>query len=238
MFIDGLPAWKKAGSLIASTGANLKGVIDKDIPHVLIDVRPADYAKKEHIKGAVNIPLKELAGMKPKFPENKKAPIVIYCASQQAMEEAFKAVRGWGYVNASYLAGGMEGWKKAGNPVENDKLKTEIVYVPKPRPGEIMPEEFKTIAASTPSGKFILDVRDADEAAEGMIKGAKNIPTQDVGDRIAEIPKDKEIIIHCSTGARAEIAYNTLKEKGFKARFLNATVKIAKDGKLEITKED
>lgn len=213
-------------------------MIEKDIPHVLIDVRPADYAKKEHIKSAVNLPLKELQTMKSKFPENKKAPIVIYCAFQQAMEEAFKVIRGWGYVNTSYLAGGIDAWKKAGNSVEQDKLKTEIVYVPKPRAGEILPEEFKTVVASIPKDKFVLDVRDADEAEEGMIKGAKNIPTQDIPDKLAEIPKEKEIIIHCSTGARAEIAYNTLKEKGFKARFLNATVKIAKDGKIEVTKED
>lgn len=233
-----MPAWKKSGNLVASSIANLKGMIDKDLPHILIDVRPVDNAKAEHIKGAVNLPLKNLADMKSRLPENKKAPIVIYCASQQAMEDAFKTIRSWGYVNTSYLAGGIDGWKKAGNPVEQDKLGTEIVYVPKPRPGEIMPEEFKTVAESTPAGKFILDVRDTDEAAEGMIKGAINIPTQDISDRIANIPKEKEIVIHCSTGARAEIAYNTLKEKGFKARFLNAAVKISKEGKIEITKED
>ncbi len=74
-----------------------------------------------------------------------------------------------------------------------------------------------------------------------MIKGAINIPANEIKDRVNEIPKDKEIIIvvHCASGVRAEMAYNILKERGFEnVKFLNANIKIQKDGKFEITKED
>ncbi|HCZ12524.1 MAG TPA: hypothetical protein DHV16_09805 [Nitrospiraceae bacterium] len=232
-----MPEWKKAGNLVASTVANLKEHIDKDMPHVLIDARDLDAAKKEHIKGAASIPLSEIVPAKDRLPGDKKAPIIIYSDSAKTSEDAFKTVRKWGYPNVAYLTGGIEAWKNAGNPVMSGELKQNIVYASKPRPGEVGVEDFKNIAETFPKDKFILDVRDEDEAADGMFKGAKNIPTQEIKAKLADIPKDKEIIAHCSTGVRAEIAYHALKEAGYKARFLNAKIKIDKDGKYEITKE-
>ena len=41
-----------------------------------------------------------------------------------------------------------------------------------------------------------------------------------------EVPKDKEIITHCRTGLRAEMAYSILRNGGYKARFLNDKVAI------------
>jgi rhodanese-related sulfurtransferase len=119
---------------------------------------------------------------------------------------------------------------------ETGKLATNIVYVPKPRPGEISIEEFTKIAMNTPLDVLILDVRNQDEGNAGMIKGAKLVPDEEILGRLAEIPKDKLIITHCSTGIRAEMAYHKLKEKGYNVKFLNANVAIEKDGKFEITK--
>ena len=58
-----------------------------------------------------------------------------------------------------------------------------------------------------------------------MIKGAKVIPDVEILDRLAEIPKDKQIIAYCNTGVQAEMAYHKLKEKGYNVKFLNANVK-------------
>ncbi len=232
-----MPAWKKAGNLVVSTPQYVKENMDKDIPQVIIDLRPTDKARKEHIKGAVSIPAEEISNAKDRFPGDKKAPIILYAKDTKSAVDAFKIVRGWGYTNTSVLEGGIKAWKKAGYPVVRDELKTTIVYVPKPRPGEIGIEEFKTIVETLPPDKFILDVRDEDEAMQGMLKGAKNIPAQDIKARLSEIPKDKEIIVHCVGGVRAEMAYHTLKEAGYNVRFLNAIIKIDKDGKYEITKE-
>lgn len=237
VFHDGMPAWKKAAKEVVSTAKNIKDNIDKDIPQVIVDVRPKEDAQKGHIPGAVSIPIKEIDTAKYKFPADKKATIIIYAADYKDMLDAFNVVRGWEYSNAAILKGGIDAWIKEGYPLEKDKLKTEIAYVPKPRPGEIVIEEFKIIAETLPADKLILDVRDEDEAMQGMLKGAKNIPSQEIAKRLAEIPKDKEIIVHCVTGVRAEMAYHTLKDAGYNARFLNANIKIDKDGKYEITKE-
>ena len=62
---------------------------------------------------------------------------------------------------------------------------------------------------------LILDVRNPDEANAGMIKGALLIPDEELLARMAEVPKDKRIVTHCSTGIRAEMAYHKLKEAGY-----------------------
>lgn len=230
-----MPAWKKAGNLTLSEPLYLKDIIEKDIAHVLIDLRSPAEAGKGFIPGAVNIPMNELAAAKERFPADKSAPIILY--SDNMSEEAFKTVRGWGYQETTLLRGGVEAWKQMKGKIAVGDLKTVISYVPKPRPGEISIEEFKMIAENGSPDKVILDVRDADEAMNGMLKDAINIPAGQIKDRLAELPKGKEIITHCTTGIRAEMAYEDLKENGIKASFLNAVIQVDKDGKYEITKK-
>lgn len=232
-----MPEWKKAEKPVISTINFIKENLDKDIPQVIIDLRTPEEAMKGHIPDAVSVPSGQIAISKDKFPADKKAPIVLYSDDNETVIEAFKVVRAWGYTNTSILEGGIKAWKEAGLPIKKGQIKTDIVYVPRPRPGEIPVEDFKKIAETLPPDKFILDVRDKDEAMQGMLKGAKNIPTQDIPVKLAEIPKDKEVIAHCSTGVRAEMAYHILKEAGYKVRFLNANIKIDSSGKYEISKE-
>ena len=81
----------------------------------------------------------------------------------------------------------------------------------------------------------ILDVRTDDETEAGKIAGAIAIPAEEVVERLDEIPKDKQVYIHCSTGIRAEMAYVALKEKGYKASFLDANIEVSDSGSYEIT---
>lgn len=235
IFHDGMPAWKKGGNLIISQAASLKTLIEKDISHVLIDLRSPEEAKEGHIPGAVSVPAAELATAKDRFPADKSAVIILYSDNDRA--DAFKTVREWGYKDTSLLHGGIGSWKKAGNQVVKGDPETKIVYVYKPRPGEITIEEFKTVAESGASGKVIVDVREEDEAMHGMLKGAINIPVGKLGERLSQLPKNKEILVHCVTGIRAEMAYDQLKAGGYKTRFLNAVIQIDKDGKYELTKK-
>ncbi len=82
---------------------------------------------------------------------------------------------------------------------------------------------------------LILDVRNQDEANAGMIKGAMLVPDEELAARIKDVPKDKQIVTHCATGVRAEMAYHKLKEAGYNAAFLNADIEIAKDGTFKMT---
>ena len=235
VFHDGLPVWKKAGNLIVAEPATLKTMLEKDIAHVLIDLRDAREAEKGFIHGAVSIPATELAAAKDAFPADKSAPIILYADKLDVT--SFKTVRNWGYKDTAVLNGGVDAWTKDAGKIEKGNPGTTISYVPKPRPGEISIEEFKTIAEKGAPEIIILDVRDADEAMHGMLKGALNVPAGQIKERLTDIPKDKEIITHCITGLRAESAYEDLKAAGYRTRFLNALIQIDNDGKYEITKK-
>jgi len=238
VYHDGVPEWVKRNYLVLSTQFLKEAWIEKDIPHVLVDVRPAAEAEKGFIKGAVTVPVAEIENSIAKFPpKDKKAPIMIY--DQKGGDDAVKAAKALitaGYAPVDIVSGGIDAWKAAGFPVQTGKLADTIVYVPKPRPGEISIEEFTKIAKATPADTLILDVRNRDEANAGMIKGAKLIPDEETLDRFAEIPKDKKIITHCSTGVRAEMAYHKLKEKGYNVQFLNAKVEINDKGEFRLEK--
>lgn len=64
---------------------------------------------------------------------------------------------------------------------------------------------------------FILDVRTPGEYASGHIKGALNVPHDELESRLDGLPKDKsaEIVVYCRSGKRAGIAEKTLVEKGY-----------------------
>jgi rhodanese-related sulfurtransferase len=238
VYHDGVPEWVKRNYLVLSTQFLKEAWIDKDIPHVLLDVRPAVESEKGSIKGAVSIAASDIDKSLAKFPpKDKKAPIMIY--DQKGGDEAIKTAKALiaaGYAPVDVVSGGFDAWKAAGFPVQTGKLAENIVYVPKPRPGEIAMEDFSKIAKATPTDTLILDVRNRDEGNAGMIKGAKLVPDEEIMDRFADIPKDKKIVCHCSTGVRAEMAYHKLKEKGYNVQFLNAKADIDKDGNFKLEK--
>jgi rhodanese-related sulfurtransferase len=76
------------------------------------------------------------------------------------------------------------------------------------------------IVNSEPEDKVVLDVRSAAETTDGKIEWAINIPLDDLQSRMSDLPKDKEIIIHCGSGMRAQMAYNVLQNAGYQSRFL------------------
>lgn len=204
----------------------------------MLDVRPAEKAKRGFIPGAVSFPAQDADKLISKLPPpDMKPPVIVYDqeGGKDAKEVAQKLVNA-GYKRTMVVTGGYDLWYNSNYPTKHGDLATEIVYVPKPRPGEIAIEEFKKIAANTPPDILILDVRNQDEANAGMIKGAKLIPDEEILARLAEIPKDKMIVTHCATGVRAEMAYHKLKEKGYNVKFLNANITIEKDGSFNITK--
>ena len=122
--------------------------------------------------------------------------------------------------------------------VASGKLAAKASYTPKPRPGEINLDEFKKFAAELPANVIIIDVRNADEGSAGMLKTARLIPAEEIKDRTAEIPRDKLVVTHCSTGVRAEMAYHALKELGYtNVGFLNAKIDFEKNGAYKISKE-
>ncbi|WP_068618564.1 rhodanese-like domain-containing protein [Paenibacillus tuaregi] len=62
----------------------------------------------------------------------------------------------------------------------------------------------------------IVDVREPAEWAEGHIEAAKHIPLGELLERTGELDPKQETILVCRSGNRSGLAYEMLKEKGFK----------------------
>lgn len=77
----------------------------------------------------------------------------------------------------------------------------------------------------TPDGQFLLDVRSAAECKAGTITGAVNVPHTELRSRLAELPKDKEIVVFCQVGLRGYLACRILRQNGFKCRNLSGGYK-------------
>ncbi len=59
-------------------------------------------------------------------------------------------------------------------------------------------------------GSFLLDVREPDEWAEAHVAGATLIPLGELERRIAEVPRDRDIICMCRSGKRSAKAQTLL----------------------------
>jgi len=225
VFHAGVPAWASAGNVLLTTDEFVKkrmGFI------VLIDTRGPDAAEKGHIQGAVAIRLNDVVRERNQFPVDRKAYIVLYAEQTDMAKLApvVKEILSWGYKHVFILDGGYAGWLKDDGAIQKGLVRTKIFYLPRPHPGEIVGDEFLNIVKNRPKDVLILDVRTPTEAGLGMIEGAVNIPVDELQARVKELPRDKEIITHCRTGLRAEMAYSILRNAGLKARFLNDKVAV------------
>ena len=243
-FQAGLPGWNKAKLPVYSQQKWLAKSLDPQ--HVILDVRDTAASSKGHIKGAVAMPVAELQAMTQEFiktktkaglpgASDKTAPIIVVADTETADDAAkgYAELRKWGYKKVTILDGGFNDWQAAGLPTETGAAASTIVYIKKLAKGAIAPEEFMVLAKS-PGDTVIIDVRDDKEAATGVLKGAQHIPLDKLEDASATLPKDKEIVLYCANGIRAQMGYEILNKQGFKVRFLNEEITVDKAGDFKL----
>ncbi|MEW6287337.1 MAG: rhodanese-like domain-containing protein [Chloroflexota bacterium] len=204
-------------------------------PIFLLDVREAAEIEKDgYIKGAFNIPVREVLNNLDKLPA-KDQPIVIYCASGHRGAMVMAALQMLGYTDVKNLAGGLGAWKKAELPVETGTLPAAPTAGTAPEVDATrlanlnaflssLPEGFYTVKPAdlnveltSGTAPFILDVRTADEFNKGFIAGAVNINITDVPANLAQLPADKAapIVVLCQSGHRGALVMMYLRMLGY-----------------------
>ena len=81
--------------------------------------------------------------------------------------------------------------------------------------GKMKPLYWRELQAADLSKVTLVDVRTPDEFALGALKGAVNIPLDDMRERMKEIPQDKPVYLYCGVGLRGYLASNILLQNGF-----------------------
>lgn len=86
---------------------------------VVLDVRPAPEYAAGHIRGALSVPVTELARRLKELPKNRR--VVAYCRGPYCVyaDDAVRTLRNHGY-RAARLEEGYPEWAAAGLPVSND----------------------------------------------------------------------------------------------------------------------
>jgi rhodanese-related sulfurtransferase/glyoxylase-like metal-dependent hydrolase (beta-lactamase superfamily II) len=165
----------------------------------ILDVRdPAEYAKG-HIAGSINIGLGGQFATWAGTVLDRARQIVIIAEPGREQEAALRLGRiGFDHVKG-FLQGGMEAL--ADRP--------DLVWPTQRISAPLLAEE---LAGADPP--LLVDVRNPREWAARHIGGSLNLPLNHLQERIAEIPHDRRIAVHCAGGYRSSIAAGILHQHG------------------------
>lgn len=75
-------------------------------------------------------------------------------------------------------------------------------------------------------GTLVVDVRGAAEHARGNVGGSCNVAHTRLALRLDELPRDKELLVHCMSGARASAAASFLARSGFRVAAVNDLLRL------------
>ncbi|MBS1719869.1 MAG: MBL fold metallo-hydrolase [Armatimonadetes bacterium] len=158
---------------------------------ILVDVRAGKTVRGNYFRGSLVIPggmgITNWAGWLLKYDE----PITLIADSQ---EEANQAARDMATIGLDVVSG----WIK---------------------PTNLDPSGFTSFEQTTfqelDGSEIVLDVRGINEWRSFHQEGSKHIPLGYLRDRLAELPRDRKIAVHCASGGRSPIAVSLLKQAGF-----------------------
>lgn len=71
---------------------------------------------------------------------------------------------------------------------------------------------------------LLLDVRTPQENAAQAIEGSRLIPLQELGHRLHELPRDREIVVYCRVGNRSAYACAFLAQQGYQVKNLEGGI--------------
>jgi hydroxyacylglutathione hydrolase len=166
----------------------------------VLDTRdPADFAGA-HIAGSLNVGLGGSYATWAGTILERGRPIVLVAEPGREQEAAMRLGRiGFDHV-AGHLDGGMQALDS--------------------RPDLVARVERVTAAALAeqlggPAPPAVLDVRSESEWRDGRIDGSLNIPLGRLEERLEEVPRDRQVVVHCGSGYRSSIAASVLRRHGF-----------------------
>ena len=165
---------------------------------LVVDTRSAVAFASGHVPGTINVPLNRsfttYAGSLLPYDQD------FLLIADAGLDEAVRALRmiGLERVSGRFGASAVDAWRESGkalgvtqqlSPADLDKLVRE-------------------------GAVHVVDVRDASEWEEGHLPRVGNLPLNQLPDRMAELPRDIPIAVHCKTGSRAAIAASLMRANG------------------------
>jgi len=95
--------------------AEAKAMIDSDLSLLILDVSSVGEYAQGHLKGALNIPLSELALRMSEIDVN--SPVLVYCRTGRRSAQACSALVKRGFGRVYNMEGGLLAWIDSGYPI-------------------------------------------------------------------------------------------------------------------------
>ncbi|HUR11371.1 MAG TPA: MBL fold metallo-hydrolase [Flavitalea sp.] len=192
---------------------------------ILLDTRNANEFTGGFVPGSISIGLEgrfaEWAGSLLPFDK----PIVLITDPGMEKETVVRMAR-VGFSNIQgFLEGGFAAWKNAGEEIDL-----------------IIDVEADEFALDLPFDEniVVMDVRRETEYGDGHVKGAVNVPLNDLTDpgSMANIEDHHNVYIHCAGGYRSVIAASLIKRQGIHniRNIVGGWAKIKEQGNIETDK--
>jgi glyoxylase-like metal-dependent hydrolase (beta-lactamase superfamily II)/rhodanese-related sulfurtransferase len=178
----------------------------------VVDARDRDAYAKAHIRGSLNIELESAFSgyvgwlvpfAAPVLLVLPDAPDALETATTELLRVGYERVQGW-------LEGGVDAWAASGRPVASYGTTT-------------MREVHEERAAGRHDG-VLLDVRQPNEWADGVVPDTERIFVADLPGRLDRLPAGEPVTVFCRTGHRASMAASILEGAGHEVRL------VAEDG--------
>ncbi len=165
-----------------------------------LDVRdPADYGGA-HLRDSFNISLGGSFATWAGTVLDRERDIIIIADPGGEQEAAVRLGRIGLERITGYLDGGMAALGSRSDLIE----RTDRVTA-----GNLA----ETLESTSPP--VVLDVRAESEWRDGHIRDSVNIPLPYLRERVAEVPRERAVTLHCLSGYRSSVAMSILEQEGF-----------------------
>ena len=173
---------------------------------LVIDARPAAEFAAGHVPGTINIPLNRSfttwAGWLTPFDEDFYL-IVDDSGSDRGAHNVNVAARELAMIGLDRFAGyfgvnAVKEWGRSGHDLQTIRQVTSTELAGQLARGAVS----------------VIDVRGQSEWEAGHLPGIPNIPVGYLVQRLAEVPRDRPVVVHCQGGGRSAIAASVLQAHG------------------------
>lgn len=174
----------------------------------IVDTRDRWSFASAHVPGSINVELDDTFASYVGWVVPFTAPIVLVLSGEdggQGQEALTQLLRiGYDQVDG-YLDGGVRAWRSTGRTVRS-------------YPVADVDELRRADATNAPP--LVLDVRQPEEWAHGVIPASLRLFVGDLPGRVDDLPRDREVWTICRSGHRAAIAASLLDRAGRQVRLV------------------
>lgn len=169
---------------------------------IVVDTRESPAFGRGAIPGTINIPagrtFTTLAGSL--LPYDREFYLIVDERRVQTVDELVQDLAGIGLDRVAGYFGAdlLEAWRMSQGRLQTIPALTLSEFI-----------------AHREQGEVVLDVRGEGEWMAGHIPESLNLPVGDLDLRLDELPRERLLMVHCQTGARAAIAASLLLARGF-----------------------